>query len=72
MTAKGESVANLADVVGTAAGIVLDKAQLPVVPTFCVLSGAPWSVVGCSGWGAGAGGRGGGGSRCSGQFFVAF
>lgn len=38
VTAKGESVANLADVVGTAAGIVLARAGLPVVPTFTALS----------------------------------
>lgn len=34
----GESVANLADVVGTAAGIALAKFNLPVLPTFCILS----------------------------------
>lgn len=34
----GESVANLADVVGTALGIALAKTNLPVVPTFTVLS----------------------------------
>lgn len=34
----GESVANLADVVGTAAGIALAKLNLPVLPTFCILS----------------------------------
>ncbi|KAL4451307.1 hypothetical protein ABPG77_009379 [Micractinium sp. CCAP 211/92] len=38
VTAKGESVANLADVVGTALGIALAKTNLPVVPTFTVLS----------------------------------
>lgn len=35
----GESVANLADVVGTAFGIALAKFNLPVVPTFALLSG---------------------------------
>ncbi len=34
----GESVANLADVVGTAFGIALAKANLPVLPTFVALS----------------------------------
>jgi hypothetical protein len=34
----GESVANLADVVGTAFGIALAKANLPVLPTFAALS----------------------------------
>ncbi|EFN54059.1 hypothetical protein CHLNCDRAFT_8919, partial [Chlorella variabilis] len=38
VTAKGESVANLADVVGTAFGIALAKANLPVLPTFAALS----------------------------------
>jgi Vitamin B6 photo-protection and homoeostasis len=38
VTAKGESVANLADVLGTICGIVLAKANLPVIPTFAVLS----------------------------------
>ncbi|PSC70770.1 histidine-tRNA cytoplasmic isoform B [Micractinium conductrix] len=38
VTAKGESVANLADVVGTALGIALAKTSLPVVPTFALLS----------------------------------
>mgnify|MGYP001810106386 CR=1 FL=1 len=36
--ATGESVANLADVVGTALGIALAKTSLPVVPTFALLS----------------------------------
>ena len=36
--AAGESVANLADVVGTVFGIALAKANLPVVPTFAALS----------------------------------
>lgn len=31
-------MANLADVVGTAAGIALAKLNLPVLPTFCILS----------------------------------
>lgn len=31
-------MANLADVVGTAAGIALAKLNLPVLPTFCLLS----------------------------------
>ena len=38
VTAKGESVANLADIMGTLAGIGLSKAKLPMFPTFCVLS----------------------------------
>jgi hypothetical protein len=38
VTAKGESVANLADVLGTICGILLAKANLPVIPTFAVLS----------------------------------
>lgn len=38
ITAKGESVANLADIMGTIAGILLSKWKLPMVPTFMVLS----------------------------------
>jgi hypothetical protein len=38
VTAKGESVANLADVIGTVFGIVLANANMPVVPTFLALS----------------------------------
>jgi hypothetical protein len=39
VTAKGESVANLADVLGTLGGIALSKwAKAPPVPAFCVLS----------------------------------
>ncbi|KAF6257569.1 vitamin B6 photo-protection and homoeostasis-domain-containing protein [Scenedesmus sp. NREL 46B-D3] len=38
ITAKGESVANLADILGTLAGILLSKGKLPMVPTFAVLS----------------------------------
>jgi hypothetical protein len=38
VTAKGESVANLADILGTLVGIALSKARLPLVPTFAVLS----------------------------------
>jgi hypothetical protein len=38
ITAKGESVANLADILGTLAGIALSKAKLPMVATFVVLS----------------------------------
>ncbi|WIA11604.1 hypothetical protein OEZ85_011709 [Tetradesmus obliquus] len=38
ITAKGESVANLADILGTLAGILLSKGKLPMVPTFVVLS----------------------------------
>ena len=34
----GESVANLADVLGTAFGIVLARASPPLVPSFCLLS----------------------------------
>ncbi|CAD7699950.1 unnamed protein product [Ostreobium quekettii] len=38
ITAKGESIANLADIVGTVAGIVLSKMRVPVLPTFLCLS----------------------------------
>lgn len=38
ITAKGESVANLADLMGTAMGIALSKLSLPVIPTFMLLS----------------------------------
>lgn len=38
VTAKGESVANLADVLGTIFGILVSKARAPVLPTFCFLS----------------------------------
>lgn len=38
VTAKGESVANLADIVGTVFGIALARSSLPLVPTFCALS----------------------------------
>lgn len=38
ITAKGESVANLSDVFGTAFGILLAKAKLPTVPLFLGLS----------------------------------
>eukprot|EP00878_Enallax_costatus_P016994 GHUV01017842.1.p1 GENE.GHUV01017842.1~~GHUV01017842.1.p1 ORF type:complete len:446 (+),score=164.94 GHUV01017842.1:1291-2628(+) len=38
ITAKGESVANLADILGTLAGILLSKWRLPMVPTFVCLS----------------------------------
>ncbi|GMH40644.1 hypothetical protein BSKO_08548 [Bryopsis sp. KO-2023] len=38
VTAKGESVANLADILGTLTGIVLSRAQLPMGATFCALS----------------------------------
>ena len=38
ITAKGESVANLADVLGTITGIILAKANLPIIPTFAGLS----------------------------------
>ncbi len=38
ITAKGESVANLADVLGTAFGIVLAKQNAAMLPTFAVLS----------------------------------
>jgi len=38
VTAKGESVANLADVFGTAFGIAMTRTNLPVVPTFLALS----------------------------------
>ena len=40
MLPAGESVANLADVVGTAFGIALARTSLPVVPMFALLSGA--------------------------------
>ena len=39
ITAKGESVANLADVFGTAFGIFLAKAKMSTLPTFIALSG---------------------------------
>lgn len=45
ITAKGESVANLADVFGTAFGILLAKAKLPTVPTFVALSGTAFSSI---------------------------
>eukprot|EP00798_Chlamydomonas_sp_ICE-L_P008878 gene8878-3758_t len=35
---QGESVANLADILGTVFGIALSKMNLPMFPTFCVLS----------------------------------
>ncbi|KAL6769734.1 hypothetical protein ACKKBG_A40660 [Auxenochlorella protothecoides x Auxenochlorella symbiontica] len=38
VTAKGESVANLADVVGTAFGIALARAACPILPAFLALS----------------------------------
>ena len=38
MTAKGESVANLADIGGTVAGILLSRSKLGMLPTFCLLS----------------------------------
>lgn len=38
VTAKGESVANLADVVGTVAGIVMARVGAPALPAFLVLS----------------------------------
>ncbi|KAK9809874.1 hypothetical protein WJX72_000793 [[Myrmecia] bisecta] len=38
VSAKGESVANLADICGTLAGILLARHASPLVPTFCVLS----------------------------------
>ncbi|GIL46240.1 hypothetical protein Vafri_3268 [Volvox africanus] len=38
ITAKGESVANLADILGTVAGIALSRMRLPRMSTFCVLS----------------------------------
>eukprot|EP01025_Chloroclados_australasicus_P059954 TRINITY_DN7628_c0_g1_i10.p2 TRINITY_DN7628_c0_g1~~TRINITY_DN7628_c0_g1_i10.p2 ORF type:complete len:471 (+),score=68.99 TRINITY_DN7628_c0_g1_i10:186-1598(+) len=38
ITAKGESVANLADIMGTMFGICLSKTKLPTFPTFAVLS----------------------------------
>lgn len=38
VTAKGESVANLADIGGTITGIMLSRTQLPMVPVFCLLS----------------------------------
>lgn len=38
ITAKGESVANLSDVFGTAFGILLAKAKLPTIPLFVGLS----------------------------------
>lgn len=38
VTAKGESVANLADVIGTVFGIAMTRINLPVVPSFLALS----------------------------------
>lgn len=38
VTAKGESVANLADIGGTITGILLSRTKLGMVPTFCLLS----------------------------------
>ncbi|GIL71507.1 hypothetical protein Vretimale_2630 [Volvox reticuliferus] len=38
ITAKGESVANLADILGTVAGIALSRMRLPRMSTFFVLS----------------------------------
>ncbi|GFR40042.1 hypothetical protein Agub_g580 [Astrephomene gubernaculifera] len=38
ITAKGESVANLADILGTVAGILLARVKLPTVATFTLLS----------------------------------
>ncbi|KFM23068.1 UPF0420 protein C16orf58-like protein [Auxenochlorella protothecoides] len=38
VTAKGESVANLADIVGTAFGIALARAACPILPAFLALS----------------------------------
>ena len=38
VTAKGESVANLADIGGTVAGILLSRSKLGMLPTFCLLS----------------------------------
>ena len=51
LPSAGESVANLADVVGTAAGIALAKLNLPVLPTFCLLS---LGYLYSSRWGASA------------------
>ncbi len=45
----GESVANLADVLGTAFGIALARTNLPVVPMFALLSGMGLSME-CSMW----------------------
>lgn len=38
VTAKSESVANLADIAGTFLGIALCRLNAPLVPTFCILS----------------------------------
>ena len=38
VTAKSESVANLADIAGTFLGIALCRMNAPLVPTFCILS----------------------------------
>lgn len=38
VTAKGESVANLADILGTVAGIMLSRSGLPLGQSFCLLS----------------------------------
>ncbi|MEW5299951.1 MAG: hypothetical protein WDW36_002919 [Sanguina aurantia] len=38
VTAKGESVANLADILGTVAGIMLSRSGMPLGRSFCLLS----------------------------------
>lgn len=38
ITAKGESVANIADIVGTFVGVIMAKYNLPLVPAFLALS----------------------------------
>lgn len=60
ITAKGESVANLADILGTVAGIALSKGRMPLVPTFCVLSAGKGGCKGEAEAGTGVGGGVGG------------
>jgi hypothetical protein len=55
ITAKGESVANLADILGTVAGIMLSRMRLPRMPTFCVLSAGAPGVLGPGRDGSGGG-----------------
>ena len=38
VTAKGESVANLADIGGSVTGILLSRSKFKMLPTFCLLS----------------------------------
>ena len=38
VTAKGESIANLADIGGTITGVLLSRTKIPMLPVFCGLS----------------------------------